>query len=85
MVWAGCAVEVRLLVVVGMGVIYCAGQRRSRQELTLSRTDPLMGRRVLTKVARVINQTVEAFLHEALQMSPAQVAIQIKAEELGYL
>jgi hypothetical protein len=44
-----------------------------------------LGREVVRKVFNVINQSVESFLNDALQMSPEQVAIQLKAEELGYL
>lgn len=44
-----------------------------------------LGRRVVAKVARAINQTVDTFLNDALQMNPKQVAAQLKAEELGYL
>jgi hypothetical protein len=32
-----------------------------------------------------IDLTVEEFLTDALQMSPHQVSVQLKAEELGYL
>jgi hypothetical protein len=32
-----------------------------------------------------IDQSVEGFLQEALQITPQQVATQLKAEELGYL
>jgi len=44
-----------------------------------------LGRAVIRKVTRAIDQTVESFLTEALQMKPDQVAIQLEAEELGYL
>ena len=44
-----------------------------------------LGRKVVKKVLAAIDQTVEGFLHEALQISPEQVAVQLKAEELGYL
>ena len=44
-----------------------------------------LGRKVVRKVLNVINQSVEGFLNDALQMSPEQVAIQLKAEKLGYL
>ena len=43
------------------------------------------GRQVIQKITASIDQTVEAFLNEALQISPAQVSAQLKAEELGYL
>jgi hypothetical protein len=44
-----------------------------------------LGRTVVKKVLAAIDQTVEGFLNEALQMSPPQVAVQLKAEALGYL
>ena len=44
-----------------------------------------LGRVVLKKVLAAIDQTVEGFLNDALQMSPPQVAVQLKAEALGYL
>ncbi len=44
-----------------------------------------LGRKVIKKVLAAIDQTVEGFLNEALQISPEQVAVQLKAEELGYL
>jgi hypothetical protein len=44
-----------------------------------------LGRRVIQKVLAAIDQTVEGFLNQALQISPEQVAVQLKAEELGYL
>ncbi len=44
-----------------------------------------LGRKVLKKVLAAIDQTVEDFLNQALQISPQQVAVQLKAEELGYL
>lgn len=44
-----------------------------------------LGRKTVRKVAAAINQTVESFLTLALQMKPDQVAIQLEAEELGYL
>ena len=44
-----------------------------------------LGRRVIKKVLAAIDQTVEGFLNQALQISPEQVAVQLKAEELGYL
>jgi hypothetical protein len=36
-------------------------------------------------VLAAIDQTVEGFLNQALQISPEQIAAQLKAEELGYL
>lgn len=44
-----------------------------------------LGRKTVRKVAAAIDQTVESFLTLALQMKPDQVAIQLEAEELGYL
>ena len=36
-----------------------------------------------TEVLAAIDQTVEGFLNEALQISPQQVAVQLKAEAMG--
>lgn len=44
-----------------------------------------LGRRVVRKVLAAIDQTVEEFLNDALQMSSEQVSVQLKAEQLGYL
>ena len=44
-----------------------------------------LGRKVVKKVLAAIDQTVEGFLSEALQITPEQIAVQLKAEELGYL
>ena len=44
-----------------------------------------LGRRVIRKVSAAIEQSVESFLHGALQMQPEQVQIQLEAEALGYL
>jgi hypothetical protein len=44
-----------------------------------------LGRRLVKKVLAAIDQSVAAFLQEALQIAPQQVATQLKAEELGYL
>jgi hypothetical protein len=44
-----------------------------------------LGRKIVEKVLAAIDQTVEGFLNQALQISPEQVAVQLKAEELGYL
>ena len=44
-----------------------------------------LGRKVVGKVLAAIDQTVEEFLNQALQISPQQVSVQVKAEELGYL
>lgn len=44
-----------------------------------------LGRKLVKKILAAIDQTVESFLQQALQISPQQVAMQLKAEELGYL
>ena len=44
-----------------------------------------LGRKVVRQVAETIDQSVEDFLTRALQMKPDQVAVQLQAEELGYL
>jgi hypothetical protein len=44
-----------------------------------------LGRRLVKKVLAAIDQSVEGFLQEALQIGPQQVATQLKAEDLGYL
>ena len=44
-----------------------------------------LGRKVIQKITDAIDQTVEAFLNDALQISPEQVSAHLKAEELGYL
>ena len=44
-----------------------------------------LGRKVVKKVLAAIDQTVDGFLNDALQISPEQVAVQLKAENLGYL
>jgi len=44
-----------------------------------------LGRRVVRKVLAAIDQTVEEFLNDAFHMSPEQVSVQLKAEQLGYL
>ena len=44
-----------------------------------------LGRHTVKKVLAVIDQTVEGFLNQALQISPQQIAVQLKAEKLGYL
>jgi hypothetical protein len=44
-----------------------------------------LGRKVIKRVLAAIDQSVEGFLNDALQISPQQVAVQLKAEELGYL
>ena len=44
-----------------------------------------LGRQTVEKVLAAIDQGVEEFLNQALQISPEQVTVQLKAEELGYL
>jgi hypothetical protein len=44
-----------------------------------------VGRSVVQKVREAMDQTVESFLNDAHQISPGQVAVQVKAEALGYL
>ena len=44
-----------------------------------------LGRKLVKKILAAIDQTVESFLEDALQISAAQVAVQLKAEELGHL
>ncbi len=44
-----------------------------------------LGRKTVKRVLAAIDQTVEGFLNDALQISPEQVAVQLKAENLGYL
>jgi hypothetical protein len=44
-----------------------------------------LGRKNIKKILAAIDQSVEGFLNEALQISPQQVSVQLKAEELGYL
>jgi hypothetical protein len=44
-----------------------------------------LGRQVVRKIATAIDQTIESFLTQALQMKPDQVAVQLEAEALGYL
>jgi hypothetical protein len=44
-----------------------------------------LGRKTVKRVLAAIDQTVEGFLNDALQISPEQVAVQLKAEKLGYL
>ena len=44
-----------------------------------------LGRQVVQKIMGAIDQTVEAFLNDALQISSEHVSAQLKAEELGYL
>jgi hypothetical protein len=44
-----------------------------------------LGRKVIKKVLAAIDQTVEEFLNNALHMTAEQAAVQLKAEEWGYL
>jgi hypothetical protein len=44
-----------------------------------------LGRKIVRRVLDAIDQTVEGFLNNALHMSPEQVSVQLKAEQLGYL
>jgi hypothetical protein len=44
-----------------------------------------LGRKIVKKVLAAIDQTVEGFLNQALQISPHQIAVQLEAEKLGYL
>lgn len=44
-----------------------------------------LGRKVIRRVLGAIDQTVEGFLNNALQINPEQVSVQLKAEKLGYL
>ena len=44
-----------------------------------------LGRKVVRRILTAIDQTVEGFLNDALQMNPEQVSVQLKAEQLGYL
>jgi hypothetical protein len=44
-----------------------------------------LGRMVVRTVLDAIDQTVEGLLNDALHLSPDQVSVQLKAEQLGYL
>jgi hypothetical protein len=44
-----------------------------------------LGRKVVRRILSAIDQTIEGFLNDALHMSPEQVSVQLKAEQLGYL
>ena len=59
--------------------------RTPRLDETLAKYVRELGRRLVKKVLAAIDQNVEGFLQEALQIAPQQVATQLKAEELGYL
>jgi hypothetical protein len=58
---------------------------RSLIEGALDGLVPDLGRKLVKKILAAIDQTVESFLEDALQISTAQVAVQLKAEEFGYL
>jgi hypothetical protein len=58
---------------------------RALIEGALERLVQDLGPAVVHKVLAAIDQTVESFLNDALQISPGQVAVQVKAEALGYL
>jgi hypothetical protein len=44
-----------------------------------------LGRKVVKKVLAAIDQTVEGYLSDAFQTTPEQAAVQLRAEQLGYL
>jgi hypothetical protein len=44
-----------------------------------------LGRKLIKKILNAIDQSGEGFLNAAPQISPQQVLVQLKAEELGYL
>lgn len=44
-----------------------------------------LGRKTVRVVLAAIDETVEGFLSEALQMKPGQVRVQLRAQEMGYL
>ena len=44
-----------------------------------------LGHKVVRRILTAIDQTIEGFLNDALQMNPEQVSVQLKAEQLGYL
>lgn len=44
-----------------------------------------LGRKIIKKILAAIDQTVEGLLNQALQISPEQVSVQLKAEMLGDL
>jgi len=44
-----------------------------------------IGRKIVRRILDAIDQTVEGFLNDALHISPEQVSVQLKAEQLGYL
>ena len=44
-----------------------------------------LGRKTIQKILAGLDQTVEGFLYDALQITPEQISAQSKAEKLGYL
>ena len=44
-----------------------------------------LGKKVIRMILAAIDQTVEQFLSDALQLTPDLVTVQLKAEKLGYL
>jgi hypothetical protein len=44
-----------------------------------------LGAKVVKKVLTAIDLTVEEFLNNTLHLSPKQLSVQLKAEDLGYL
>lgn len=58
---------------------------RALIEGALERLARQLGKKTIAIVRTAINNTVEDFLTHALQMKPDQIAVQLKAEELGYL
>ena len=44
-----------------------------------------LGSKVIQKILAAVDQTVETFLNDALQLSPEHVEVQLRAEKLGYL
>ena len=44
-----------------------------------------LGKKVIRKILAAIDQTVEQFLNDALQLTQDLVTVQLKAEKLGYL
>jgi hypothetical protein len=42
-----------------------------------------LGAKVVKTILAAIDQSVEEFLNEALQISPQQISVQLRAEELG--
>ncbi|HOX60227.1 MAG TPA: transposase [Verrucomicrobiota bacterium] len=44
-----------------------------------------LGRKLVKKVLVAIDQSIEGFLNQALQITPQQIEVQLRAEELGYV